>query len=177
MVKRDQITFHSPSPEDTEMLYRWRQDPVMRQFNPLANSTVAELKERLLKSSSNFSDYEKVQSFFWFIKINNEFAGNINCQNINLTMLNAELGYNIISTMRGRGIATQAVKWVTRNIFEQTPIRKLIAFVHEENIPSIKVLEKAGYRREGLLREHYLIQGVPANELIFGILKKEFTSD
>jgi ribosomal-protein-alanine N-acetyltransferase len=65
---------------------------------------------------------------------------------------------------------------MTEDAFRQTPLRKLIAYVHEENTASTRVLEKAGYTREGLLREHYLVNGLPANEIIYGILRQEVIS-
>jgi len=74
----------------------------------------------------------------------------------------------------GKGIATSALKLWTSMIFEQTPIRKLTASVAEQNIASIRVLEKVGYKKEGLLREHYLIQNNPVNEVIFGLLRNEW---
>jgi RimJ/RimL family protein N-acetyltransferase len=54
-----------------------------------------------------------------------------------------------------------------------TPLRKLIAYVHEGNTPSRRVLEKTGFQAEGLLREHYLIDGMPVNEVIYGLLRKD----
>jgi hypothetical protein len=86
-------------------------------------------------------------------------------------MLFAEIGYAVAAEERGRGYATAAVRTVTELMFRQTPLRKLIAFVHEGNHASRRVLEKAGYRQEGFLREHYVVNGKPANELLFGILR------
>ena len=53
-------------------------------------------------------------------------------------------------------------------------LRKLPAYVHDKNLASCKVLQKLGFTQEGLLREHYLINGVPENELLFGLLKREW---
>jgi ribosomal-protein-alanine N-acetyltransferase len=173
MVNR-MITFHPANPIYAEMLYEWRQDETMQKYNPLANTSVEALRERLANSTSEFMNFGQAQSYFWFIKFNNEFAGSVSCHNLNKTMLNAEIGYTVITSMRGNGIATEAVQWITKNIFEYTPILKLIAYVHEENLPSLKVLEKVGYQREGLLREHYMIDNKPVNEVMFGLLKSEF---
>jgi ribosomal-protein-alanine N-acetyltransferase len=148
-----------------------------KKYNPLAQSTVDELRTRLEKSSSNFADFERAESFFWFIQSDGEFVGNINCQNLNKQMLTAEVGYNVIFSARSKGIASSSLRTLTQKLFAETPLRKLIAYVHEENLPSIKVLEKVGYKKEGLLREHYLVNGKPANEIIFGILKKEIQSE
>ena len=65
---------------------------------------------------------------------------------------------------------------MTQRTFSESPLRKLIAYVHEDNAASRKVLEKAGYEAEGLLREHYLINGMPVNEVIYGVLRREIGS-
>jgi len=174
MGKKINLTFHPAHPDLAEMFYQWRQDPEMKKYNPMANSSVEQLRERLAKGSSGFEDFQNAERFAWFVKLDSEWVASVNCQNINKTMLNAEIGYNVIAFARGKGIATECVRWITEQLFEHTPLRKLIAFVHEDNIASLKVLEKIGYRREGLLREHYLINGVPANEVMFGLLKSEF---
>jgi len=46
--------------------------------------------------------------------------------------------------------------------------------VHEENRASRRVLEKSGFVQEGLLREHYLINGQPVNEVLYGLLRQEW---
>lgn len=88
-------------------------------------------------------------------------------------MLTAEIGYNIAPEARGKGYATAAVRLATHKAFTESPLRKLIAYVHEDNAASRRVLEKAGYTAEGLLREHYLINGAPVNEIIYGTLRRE----
>ena len=56
-------------------------------------------------------------------------------------------------------------------------IRKLTASVAEQNVASFRVLEKAGYIKDGLLTEHYLVQNIPTNEVIFGLLRNECNKD
>jgi ribosomal-protein-alanine N-acetyltransferase len=53
----------------------------------------------------------------------------------------------------------------------------LLAYVHEENVASCRVLEKLGFQEEGLLREHYVINGAAANEILYGLLKREWVSE
>jgi len=58
--------------------------------------------------------------------------------------------------------------------FRESPLRKLLAYVHDKNVASCRVLRKLGFTQEGFLREHYMISGVPENELLFGLLKHEW---
>lgn len=153
-----------------ESWHEWRQDPDAKKYNPFAPSTVASLHERLSRASSDIRMFDQADNFMWFLKCGEHLAGNLNIHNINRSMLTAEIGYMISPDMRGKGLATFCVHHLVNLSFKETPLRKLIAYVHEDNLPSRRVLEKVGFKSEGLLREHYLIEGKPANEVIYGIL-------
>lgn len=157
-----------------EWWYENRQDSETKKFNPLAASTIDSLRERLSKTSSNLLDYESVDAFFWLIKVEDEKVGHLTMQNLNRMMQTAEIGYGVSLQLRGRQIGTRAVELLAKNIFTHTPLRKLIAFVHEDNRASRKLLEKVGFQQEGLLREHYLVNGKATNEVIYGLLRQEF---
>lgn len=104
------------------------------------------------------------------------WLGHVTLQNINRLMRTVEIGYGVSAQSRGRGIATSAVRMVCRNVFESTDMRKLIAFVHEGNLASRKVLDRVGFNQEGLLREHYLVNGEPVNEVIYGLLRSDLVN-
>jgi RimJ/RimL family protein N-acetyltransferase len=159
-----------------ETLCAWRKDPVMLTYNPVDNLTPAQQHERCSIAQSDFADFDNAEAFFSFIKSEAKLVGNIGVRDINRRMLTAEIGYGIAPEARGNGYATEAVRLVTQRAFAESPLRKLIAYVHEENVASTRVLEKVGYKVEGLLREHYLINGMPVNEIIYGILRREVSA-
>jgi ribosomal-protein-alanine N-acetyltransferase len=64
----------------------------------------------------------------------------------------AELGYWLGEPFWGRGIMTQAVRHLTAWAFENLEVHRIYATVFEGNDASARVLEKAGYTREGCLR-------------------------
>ncbi len=172
-AEEDKITFSPADPNLAEWWFRDRQEAETLRFNPLAPSTVESLRERLSKSSSDLGSFETSEAYFWFVKKADEIVGHVTMQNINRMMLTVEIGYGVSSHFRGRGFATFAIRKLASDVFSNTPIRKLIAFVHEENISSRKALENAGFHLEGLLREHYLVNGKPTNEVIYGLLRSD----
>jgi RimJ/RimL family protein N-acetyltransferase len=155
-----------------EVRCEWRKDALVRKYNPINDLTPEAQHERCSKAHSDFAAFDTAELFFWFIQSDGKPVGNISIKNINRRMLTAEIGYGIASEARGNGYATEAVRQVTRRAFAESPLRRIIAYVHEANTASTKVLENAGYIAEGLLREHYLINGVPTNEVIYGILRR-----
>lgn len=73
----------------------------------------------------------------------------------------AELGYWIGEYYWGKGIATKAVELITKYGFEKLQIIRIYSSVFENNIASMKVLEKNGFLREGVFKK-----AVIKNEII-----------
>ena len=67
----------------------------------------------------------------------------------------AELGYWIGKAYWGQGIMTEAVKALTRYGFEELGLVRVYAHVFTHNHRSAKVLQKAGFSLEGILRRHH----------------------
>ena len=71
-------------------------------------------------------------------------------------------------------IGTRAVNLFVSKILLETEIRRLFAYVAEDNVPSRKLLEKVGFIQEGICREHYIINGIPTNEVLYGCLRSDW---
>lgn len=65
----------------------------------------------------------------------------------------AEVGYWLGETYWNRGIMTEAVRLLVDYVFENTAILRLFASVYEYNVGSMRVLEKAGFTRQAVLRK------------------------
>lgn len=71
----------------------------------------------------------------------------------------AWIGYSFDESHTGRGYATRAVRLVTAHAFAHLHLHRLEAGVMPHNEASIRVLQKAGYHREGLMRKNVCING------------------
>jgi len=86
----------------------------------------------------------------------------------------AQLGYSLSSMYWGKGIATMVVKQVVDAAFKEFPyLERLEARVDVENVASQRVLEKAGFQREGVLRKYLFIKGKSIDIVMFSILSSE----
>lgn len=62
----------------------------------------------------------------------------------------AEVGYAIVSAYRNHGYATEMLCGLSAWAFQEQGLKKIVAECFDDNIGSIKVLEKAGFHRAGL---------------------------
>lgn len=79
----------------------------------------------------------------------------------------AEIGYWLGESHWGRGIVTDAVELVTEHAFLELKLLRMFAMPFADNPASVRVLEKAGYTREGLLRSSSVKYGVPKDQLMY----------
>ncbi|XP_057958137.1 uncharacterized protein LOC131151004 [Malania oleifera] len=85
-----------------------------------------------------------------------------------------ELGYALAYKYWGNGIATWAVKMVASTIFREWPhLKRLEALVDVDNRGSQRVLEKAGFMREGVLRKYFFLKGKTRDMVMFSLLSTD----
>ena len=79
----------------------------------------------------------------------------------------AEIGYWLGETLWGRGIATEAVVLVTDYTFDELNMLRLFALPFADNLASRRVLEKAGYECEAILRASSVKAGQPRDQALY----------
>lgn len=81
----------------------------------------------------------------------------------------AELGYWIVESFWGRGVATAAVLKFTDYLFTTTELFRLYNPVSKPNLASIRVMEKSGFKLEGEMERAVFQDGKYLNELHYAI--------
>ncbi|HWG99396.1 MAG TPA: GNAT family protein [Pilimelia sp.] len=83
----------------------------------------------------------------------------------------AMVGYSMLPAWRGRGYATRALRLLCRWAFDEVGVARLTAGTKPDNARSQRVLQRAGFRREGLLRGRLPWQaGERLDDVLFALL-------
>jgi len=85
----------------------------------------------------------------------------------------AELVYDLAPSYWGRGIMRRAVEAVLQWAFSELGLQRVQAVVMTTNHPSIKVLERCGFAREGLLRNYRVAHGRPRDFYMYSRVPPE----
>jgi ribosomal-protein-alanine N-acetyltransferase len=89
---------------------------------------------------------------------------------------NAYLGYWVDQQHQGRGLATEAVHATTTFAFSSGQLHRVQAAVMPRNGASLRVLEKAGYRREGFAERYLYIAGRWEDHVLYAMTAEEWTA-
>jgi RimJ/RimL family protein N-acetyltransferase len=104
----------------------------------------------------------------WAIEIGGEAVGGIGIElDTDVERVSAEVGYWLGEAYWGRGVATEALTAVTAEAFKLFEITRLYALAFADHGASVRVLEKAGYAREGHLRQSAIKDGKIRDQLLF----------
>ena len=164
-------------PAHAPLWHGWRGEAASQRFNPLFPLSVEELSRRLASyNASDFSD-RRLSEYRWMVELGGEVIGTVSAMNPSWTMGYVEIGYMFGEKYHGRGHGTRAVALFVEKIFRETNLHRVYAAVSVENTASVRLLGRLGFTREGVMREHYLIQGRRVDEIIYGLLRHEWNTE
>lgn len=116
---------------------------------------------------------DKTKTFAFAITVDDKVIGSIGvfrCENIHFRT--AEMGYYIGEPYWGNGFATSAVTQICNYIFNNTDIIRIFAEPFDYNLASCRVLEKAGFQFEGLLKNNAVKNGKVLDMRMYALIKK-----
>ena len=79
----------------------------------------------------------------------------------------AEMGYWLSESYWGRGLTTRAVQATSEWAFENYKLTRIFAQVFSRNAASMRVLEKAGFEREGVMRRSAIKNGIVLDQVLY----------
>ncbi|MES2513561.1 MAG: GNAT family protein [Bacteroidota bacterium] len=106
------------------------------------------------------------------ITINDRPVGSIGLHlQADILRKNAEIGYWLAEEYWGKGIVVNAINQITKIGFNDMDIIRIFARIYGSNIPSQKVIEKAGFKLEGTFEKTIFKNNEFLDELIYAIRK------
>jgi RimJ/RimL family protein N-acetyltransferase len=104
------------------------------------------------------------------------FLGMIAFVSLRLDQREAEAGYIVAPVARGRGVATRALELLTRWGFQELGLARIELRVEVDNHASLRVAERCGYGREGVLRNVHVKRNRRGDMAIYARLETDFPS-
>lgn len=89
----------------------------------------------------------------------------------------AELGYMLYTDeVKQKGYMKEALKPIIEYGFTQMKLNRIEALIAPENVASLKLIHRFNFKQEGILKNHYLKDGVYEDSVIFGLLAHQYQS-
>lgn len=99
--------------------------------------------------------------------------GMVNYHDGHIRSRRATIGYIINPARWRQGFAAEAVSALIDFCFADLALHRVQAFIHPENAASRSLVEKLGFRSEGVLRDHLRVADVWRDDVVYGLLKTD----
>lgn len=117
------------------------------------------------------------QALPFTITLNGQFAGQLTLGNVvRGSLRSAWVGYWVESRAAGGGVGTAAVALAVDHAFGPVGLHRIEATVRPENVASLRVLAKLGFRDEGLLQRYLEVDGDWRDHRLLAITQDEIAS-
>lgn len=168
------VRLRPAAPRDADLLWRWRGEWSIRRYQPLHDLTIQQLRNEVAAQKVGDLYQGRGEKFQWIVLVDDQASGWITLVVNNWEHGLGEIGYALGASTQGRGVMTRAVALLVDEAFRRSPIERLEARCAVENSASRRVLEKNGFRYEGLLRGYFRLRGRRIDNLLFALLRTDY---
>lgn len=174
MLHSSRLLLRPIKSEDAPAVFAYRSDAETNKFQGTIPKELTEVDDFISKIPSEIN---LPKTWFQFVIIENqsqEIIGDLGIHFIDAENKQCELGCTIRKESHGKGFATEAMKASIDYLFSVLNKHRMMASVDPENIASIKLLERLGFRKEAHHKESLLINDVWVDDVIYAILNREW---
>ncbi len=161
-------------PEDAKTLMAYRNDPAVALHQGW--SSMSEVTARHFVEEMGLAQPGTPGDWFQFaleVRATGEHIGDVALHTLEDKRL-GEIGYTLARASQGKGYASEAVRAVLGYAFLTLDMHRIAATVDVENEPSIRLLERLGFRREGTTIEAGWFHGQWCSDHLYAMLQREW---
>jgi RimJ/RimL family protein N-acetyltransferase len=170
LLETPRLSLRRFRPEDAPIFAAYRSDPAVARYQSW-DAPVSPEDAAAFVAQFASGEPERPGWFQYAVELKAEgcLIGDVGV-NLHENLMQAELGFTLAPQWQGRGYAAEAVRAVLADLFERRGLRRVSAECDARNVPSARLLERVGFRREGLRPQHTWIKGEWTDDLLYGLL-------
>ena len=150
---------------DVEALVAYRNDPVVIRFQSWSSYSVEEARALVTAVDGEWRQ--------WGIEVEGELVGDIGLRTFDQAR-QGEIGFTLAPAARGKGYAFEACSLVLAHAFGERRFHRVIAAIDPANVAAAALLQRLGFRREGLEKASVFLHGAWVDDERWAILAEEF---
>ncbi|AXI10192.1 N-acetyltransferase [Oceanobacillus zhaokaii] len=174
IIETNRLVLRKIEKSDANSIFNYLSDKkVMKYYGLAPFETINDALSEIAWYQTIFDNKDGIR---WGITLkgNDEVIGSCGFLNMVREHFRTEIGYELNSSYWGKGIASEALQAVVSYGFENFNLERIEALIEPPNIPSLKLVEKLGFIREGLLRNYEFTGGKFDDLYMYSLLKQDF---
>lgn len=176
-IETSRLILKGISPDDMKYIFEILTKPEIKKI--LGHRSEEDYRKEEFKHKNGYSSYNR--SFILFLLIDKEsdnIIGRCGLHNWNKEHKRAEIGYIMEDErFKGKGLMTEAINAIIDYGFNKLNLNRIEALVGIGNVPSLRLMERYNFKKEGVLRQHYHVSDNFEDSLLFSKLYCEYIDE
>ena len=175
-IETERLLIRTLSMEDKEAFYKYRSMPEVYKYQSMRPASINEVEKFISKNSdARLNEPDTWMQLAVCLK-EGQMIGDIGIHFID-DKYQIEIGYTLSPEHHGRGYASEAVNAIIDYAFNELKKHRVIASVDPDNVSSVKLLERTGFRKEAHFIKSYRMNDAWYDDCIYAILKDEWKTE
>jgi ribosomal-protein-alanine N-acetyltransferase len=176
-LESDRLKYRQITMEDSESFFEIRTNKNVMEFMGREEMKSISESENLIKSITE--TFKLGSGISWGIieKSTNKLIGYFGFWRIDSSHCRGEIGFALHPNNWGNGYMKETAGKLIEYGFKEINLHSIEANVNPNNLPSIKLLEKLGFRKEAYFRENYLFKNNFEDSIIYSLLERDFIKE
>ncbi len=177
IIETSRLTLKGLTPEGMTNIFEQYSTPEIKKL--LGHRSDEDFQKEAYKQQNGYSCYNRRFKLFLLAdKTTGTIIGRCGLHNWNPEHSRAEIGYAMEDEQyKRKGLMSEAVEAIIEHAFTKMELHRIEALVGTWNTPSLRLMEKNKFVKEGVLREHWLTNGIFEDSVVFSRLHRDYNND
>lgn len=175
-IRTKRLIIRLAEPQDAPTIYSYRSDFEANRYQGWFPQSEQEVHDYILNMPKTLDVANVCLQFVIIRMADGKLIGDMGIIFNNHNLMQAEIGCTLDKTYHGQGYAVEATQAMINYIFDTLGKHRIIACIDPRNRPSIKLIERLGFRKEAHFRESYYLRGEWVDDVIYALLQKEWNT-
>lgn len=177
IIETKRLLLKGLSPDNMKYIFENCSKPEIKRI--LGHRSEEDYQKEESKHKNGYSSYNRSFKLFLITdKASDTIIGRCGIHNWNAEHRRAEIGYVMEDeNYKRKGLMTEALGVIIEYGFNKMNLNRMEALVGIGNVPSLRLMEKYNFTKEGVLRQHYFTADNYEDSVLFSKLYQEFVDE
>lgn len=160
--------------DDKNELFDYRSDEETNKYQGWIPKTINDVEIFIEKTSKIFDEADTQFQCVIIEQASQKIVGDIGIHFFDNENKQVEIGCTLNKAFQNKGYATESLKRTIDYLFKTLNKHRIITSIDPDNINSIRLVERIGFRKEAYFLERLFINGKWVDDLVYALLEKEW---
>ncbi len=175
-LQTDRLLLRQITLEDAPAVFQFRSDSEGQRYNGGALTRLDQASRLIAQSAAGYRKRTRIE---WGVTLQGDddiVRGLFGYTHWSQSHRRAEIGYCLRRDYWRQGIGREALDAILAFGFHAMNLNRIHACSRVENVASVRLLEKLGFAREGVLRDEFWEEGAFHDEALYALLRRDYPS-